>query len=77
MNLLERKRLDLGLSTYGLERAIREQTGEVVSERLIRAFENGHREPQAAKLKLIADTLGVAPSELLADVRAHRNGEAA
>ena len=78
MNLLERRRLDIGLSTLGLAEAIEAQGGEVVSERTIREFERGYREPQARKLKVLADYLGVAPSDLLMDVRAHhQNGEAA
>lgn len=77
MNLLERKRLDLGLSVEALATAIREGTGEPISGKAIRDFERGDREPQARRLKVLADFLDVAPSELLADVRAHHNGEAA
>ncbi len=80
MNLLERKRLDLGMSVEALATAIRKDTGEAISGKAIRDFERGDREPQAARLKVLADFLGVAPSDLLMDVRAHQNrqnGEAA
>lgn len=70
MNRLEKARLDAGLTHAGLSAAIRAQTGESVSERTIREMEAGTRVPQVAKLKLVADHLGFAPSDLMAEIRA-------
>ena len=77
MNCLERARLDAGLTHDGLSDAIYAQTGRTVSATTIRRMEAGTRVPQVAKLKAVADFLGFAPSELMADLRATQREEAA
>lgn len=76
MNCLERARLDAGLTHAGLSDAIREQTGATVNQSTIRRMEAGTRVPQVAKLKAVADYLGFAPSELMAEIRATQRGTA-